>query len=392
MIMETPRSLDWIVKLVSQDTTSRNPNQPVIDLIADEARRLGLQPRICPSPQQGKANLLVTVPAADGSTAGGVVLSGHSDVVPVDDQDWSSDPFAPEVRDGRLYGRGTCDMKGFIGVAVSALPDMVAAELTEPIHLAVSYDEEVGCIGGDQIVKDIAELGLTPRACIVGEPTSMQVIRGHKSINLGKVTFRGKAAHSSLTPEGVNAIDYAAKFVVFLRGIADQWRAEGPFDEAYPIPHSTLSTNIIHGGIAGNTVPDRCVVEFEFRGLAELDAPATMQRIEAYARELEQQMKAENEIAGVDFEVPAMVPGLETPADAEAISLGAALGGVRSDGKVTYGTEAGQFSGAGIETVVCGPGDIAQAHTADEYVDLAQLQACEEFIQRLISHLNKEKS
>ena len=273
-----------------------------------------------------------------------------------------------------------------------ALPDMVAAELTEPIHLAVSYDEEVGCIGGDQIVKDIAELGLTPRACIVGEPTSMQVIRGHKSINLGKVTFRGKAAHSSLTPEGVNAIDYAAKFVVFLRGIADQWRAEGPFDEAYPIPHSTLSTNIIHGGIAGNTVPDRCVVEFEFRGLAELDAPATMQRIEAYARELEQQMKAENEIAGVDFEVPAMVPGLETPADAEAISLGAALGGVRSDGKVTYGTEAGQFSGAGIETVVCGPGDIAQAHTADEYVDLAQLQACEEFIQRLISHLNKEKS
>lgn len=392
MLMETPRSLDWIVKLVSQDTTSRNPNQPVIDLIADEARRLGLQPRICPSPQQGKANLLVTVPAADGSTAGGVVLSGHSDVVPVDDQDWSSDPFAPEVRDGRLYGRGTCDMKGFIGVAVSALPDMLAAELTEPIHLAVSYDEEVGCIGGDQIVKDIAELGLTPRACIVGEPTSMQVIRGHKSINLGKVTFRGKAAHSSLTPEGVNAIDYAAKFVVFLRGIADQWRAEGPFDEAYPIPHSTLSTNIIHGGIAGNTVPDRCVVEFEFRGLAELDAPATMQRIEAYARELEQQMKAENEIAGVDFEVPAMVPGLETPADAEAISLGAALGGVRSDGKVTYGTEAGQFSGAGIETVVCGPGDIAQAHTADEYVDLAQLQACEEFIQRLISHLNKEKS
>ena len=392
MIMETPRSLDWIVKLVSQDTTSRNPNQPVIDLIADEARRLGLDPKICPSPQQGKANLLVTVPAADGSTAGGVVLSGHSDVVPVDDQDWSSDPFAPDVRDGRLYGRGTCDMKGFIGVAVSALPEMVEAELTEPIHLAVSYDEEVGCIGGDQIVKDIAELGLTPRACIVGEPTSMQVIRGHKSINLGRVTFRGKAAHSSLTPEGVNAIEYAAKFVVFLRGIADQWRSEGPFDEAYPVPHSTLSTNIIHGGIAGNTVPDRCVVEFEFRGLAELDPAATMQRIEAYARELEQQMRGENEIAGVDFEVPAMVPGLETPAEAEAISLGAALGGVRSDGKVTYGTEAGQFSGAGIETVVCGPGDIAQAHTADEYVDLAQLQACEEFIHRLISHLSKETS
>lgn len=390
--MQTPRSLDWVVKLVSQDTTSRNSNHPVIDLIAEEARRLGLNPRICPSTQPGKSNLLVSVPAADGSTAGGVVLSGHSDVVPVDGQDWASDPFAPEVRDGRLYGRGTCDMKGFIGVAVSALPDMVAADLSEPIHLAVSYDEEVGCIGGDQIVKDIAELGLTPRACIVGEPTSMQVIRGHKSINLGRVTFRGKAAHSSLTPDGVNAIEYAAQFVVFLRGIADQWRNEGPFDEAYLVRHSTLSTNIIHGGIAGNTVPERCVVEFEFRGIAELDANATMERIEAYARELEQQMRAENEIAGVDFEIPAMVPGLETPADAEAISLGAALGGLRSDGKVTYGTEAGQFSGAGIETVVCGPGDIAQAHAADEFVDLAQLQACDEFIHRLISHLSKDKT
>ncbi|OYO25373.1 acetylornithine deacetylase [Enemella dayhoffiae] len=387
-VANAPRSLDWVIRLVSADTTSRNSNLPVIDAIAEEARRLGLKPRICPSTQAGKANLLITVPSADGSTSGGVVLSGHSDVVPTDNQDWHSDPFRPEIRDGRLYGRGTCDMKGFIAVAVAALPEMVAAELREPIHLAISYDEEVGCLGGEQIVKDIADAGLSPRACIVGEPTSMQVIRGHKSINLTRVTFRGRAAHSSLTPEGVNSIEYAARFICFLRGIADDWRDNGPFDEAYPVTHSTLSTNIVHGGIAGNTVPERCSVEFEFRGLGELDAQATMDRIEAYAREVEQQMRAEHPSAGVDFDVIAMVPGLETPADAETRSLGEALGGVRSEGKVTYGTEAGQFSGAGIETIVCGPGDIAQAHKADEFVELDQLIACEAFVARLISHLS----
>ncbi|GAB3714255.1 acetylornithine deacetylase [Mariniluteicoccus flavus] len=388
--MSELRSLEWVRKLVSIDSTSRDSNLPVIDLIADEARRLGLDPKVFPNPDGAKANLVVTVPAADGSTSGGVVLSGHSDVVPVDDQDWKSDPFSPEIRDGKLYGRGTCDMKGFIGVAVTFLPQMVEAELSEPIHLAISYDEEVGCIGGDQIVKDIANLGLAPRACVVGEPSSMQVITGHKSINSFEVTFRGVAAHSSLTSQGVNTIEYAARLVVFVRELAESWKAEGPFDEAYPITHSTASVNVIHGGIAGNTVPDLTKVSFEFRALPELDAHEIAANIEAYAGELEAQMKAENEVASVDWHVVAMVPGLETPADAEAVSLGAALGGEKSDGKVTYGTEAGQFSGSGIETIVCGPGDIAQAHAANEFVELDQLAACEAFVERLISHLSKE--
>lgn len=388
--MTEPRSLAWVSKLVSVDSTSRDSNLPVIDLIADEARRLGLEPKIFPTPDGDKANLVVTVPAADGTTAGGVVLSGHSDVVPVDDQDWHSDPFSPEVRDGKLYGRGTCDMKGFIGVAVEALPRMVEAELAEPIHLAVSYDEELGCIGGEQIVKQIADLGLHPRACVVGEPSSMQVITGHKSINSFEVTFSGLAAHSSLTAQGVNSIEYAALFVRHVREMADRWKAEGPFDEAYPIAYSTASVNIIKGGIAGNTVPDRTLVAFEFRALPEVDAYAIAAELEAYARELETQMRAENEIAAVDWNVLAMVPGLETPASAQAVSLGAELGGIKTDGKVTYGTEAGQFSGSGIETVVCGPGDIAQAHTANEFVELDQLVACEAFVDRLISHLSKE--
>lgn len=385
-----PHSLDWVVRLCSIDSTSRLSNLPVIHVVADEARRLGLEPRICPSPEDPqKANLLVTVPAADGVTAGGVVLSGHTDVVPVDGQDWHSDPFSPEVRDGRLYGRGTCDMKGFIGVAVALLPDMVAADLTEPIHLALSYDEEIGCVGGDQIVKDIADLGLTPRAAIIGEPSSMRVITGHKSVNLARVTFHGRAAHSSLTSAGVNAVEYAARFITWVRGRADRWKAEGPFDAAYALPYSTTGSTMVTGGIATNTVPDLCVVHSEFRTIGAVNAQVTMAEYEAYARQLETEMQAEHESASVDFEVLAAVPGLDTPKDAAANSLGRELGGLPSDDKVTYGTEAGQFSGAGIEAVVCGPGDIAQAHTANEWIELDQLVACEQFVTRLIQQLSR---
>lgn len=385
------QAFDWVTRLISLDTTSRDSNLPVIEAIAGYARELGLTAHICPAEgQDQKANLLITVPAADGTLAGGVVLSGHSDVVPVDGQDWNSDPFTPEIRDGLLYGRGTCDMKGFIGIAVAALPRMLEVELTEPIHLAISFDEEVGCIGGAQIVKDIANLGLSPRACIVGEPSSMEVITGHKSINQIELNFTGVAAHSSLTNQGVNSIEYAAKFITFVRQQADDWKAEGPFDEAYPISYSTASVNVIHGGIAGNTVPAETKVLMEFRGLPEVDAAAQIDKFRRYAEELDNQMKAENPDAAAELVLIAAVPGLETPYGADVVSLGAELGGRPSEGKVTYGTEAGQFSGTGIETVVCGPGDIAQAHTANEYVSLDQLAKCEAFVSRLIQLLTKE--
>lgn len=385
------QSYDWVTRLIALDTTSRDSNLPVIEAIADYARELGLTATVCPAEgQEAKANLLVTVPAADGTVAGGVVLSGHSDVVPVDGQDWASDPFTPEIRDGKLYGRGTCDMKGFIGVAVAALPRMVEAELSEPIHLAISFDEEVGCIGGAQIVKDIANLGLSPRACIVGEPSSMEVITAHKSINQIEVFFTGVAAHSSLTNQGVNSIEYAAKFISFVRQQADDWKAGGPFDEAYPISYSTASVNVIHGGIAGNTVPAETHVLMEFRSLPELDAGSYTEKFRRYVAELDHQMKAENDAAGAEFHLISAVPGLETPPSADVVSLGAQLGGSPSEGKVTYGTEAGQFSGSGIETVVCGPGDIAQAHTANEFVELDQLARCEAFVAKLIGLLSKD--
>jgi acetylornithine deacetylase len=382
--------LEWVIRLCSIDSTSRLSNLPVIEVIADEARRLGLDPKICPRPDNPeKANLLITVPAADGSTSGGIVLSGHTDVVPVDGQKWDSDPFTPEIRDGRLYGRGTCDMKGFIGVAVALLPDMIAAELTEPIHLALSYDEEIGCIGGEQIVRDIANLGLNPRAAIIGEPSGMRVITGHKSVNLARVTFHGKAAHSSLTSAGVNAIEYAAKFISYVRIRADEWRAEGPFDDAFELPYSTTGSNMVTGGIATNTVPELCVVHCEFRTIGSVNPQVTMAEYEAYARELEAQMQTEDASASVDFEVLAAVPGLDTPPDAAAISLGRELGGVPSDDKVTYGTEAGQFAGAGMEAIVCGPGDIAQAHAANEWIALDQLDSCADFIAQLITRLSR---
>lgn len=373
---------------MSIDTTSRDSNLPLIEVVAQEMRSRGIEPHIFTTDDGTKANLLATVPAADGSTSGGVVLDGHTDVVPVDGQSWTSAPFEPQVRDGRLYGRGTCDMKAYIAVALHTLPAMLEAELSEPIHFALSYDEELGCLGGAVLVKQIADLGLAPRVCIVGEPTMMQVVRAHKSINSVRVTFHGVAAHSSLTPNGVNAVEHAAAFITKMRAMATFRRTEGPYDSAFPVAYSTTSVNIVEGGIAGNTVPDRCVVQLEFRTIAADDPEVVTDRLRGFVAEIEAEMKTEDERAHVDVEVLAAVPGLDTEADSTAVELAVALGAEASPEKVTYGTEAGQFAGSGIETVVCGPGDIAQAHAADEFVDLAQIQQCERFMTDLVAHLS----
>ena len=343
-----------------------------------------------PNAEGTKANLLATLPAADGSTSGGIVLSGHTDVVPVDGQDWSSDPFTPQVRDGKLYARGSADMKSFIGVILAKLPELTAAKLKEPIHLAFSYDEEVGCVGAIDLVDTITEAGVAPRGCIVGEPSSMRVVRGHKSMNVFRVDFHGVAAHSSLTPEGVNSIAYAAEFVTFVHAVAAEFRTEGPFDENYVVPFTTVTANTISGGIAVNTIPAEASVQFEFRSLGSVDREALVERFRAEAARLERMMRAENDSAHVDFTVEAAAPGCETPADADIVSLAGQWGGVVSDDKVTYGTEAGLFSNAGIPTVVCGPGDIAQAHAPDEYIELEQIAACEAFIGNLITDLSAE--
>lgn len=380
-------AMDWITRLISIDTTSRDSNLPLVDLIVEQIRALGVAPVLVRNADGTKANLLATFPAADGSTQGGIVLSGHTDVVPVDGQDWSSDPFAPEVRDGRLHGRGTCDMKSFVGVVMAKLPRIAAEPLREPVHLALSYDEEVGCTGAVSLVDEIVRRDLRPRACLVGEPTSMRVIRAHKSINLIRVAFHGVAVHSSLTPQGVNAIEYAAQFVRFVRSVADDFRLNGPFDEHYDVPFTTATVNQIAGGIAVNTVPAECVLSLEFRSVGAVDVDATVERFRAEARRIEAAMQQENPAARVEIRIVASAPGLDTPEGAEVIDLVTGWGATPTPEKVAYGTEAGLFDRAGIPTVVCGPGAIAQAHSPDEFVTLEQIARCESLVEELIAHI-----
>ena len=377
-----------ITDLITFDTTSRDTNLPLIDHVVARLKAAGIESKLVPNAEDTKANLLATIPAADGTTTGGIVLSGHTDVVPVDGQDWSSDPFTPEIRNGRLYARGSADMKSFIGVILAKLPELATAKLKEPVHLAFSYDEEVGCVGAIDLVDTIIETGLSPRGCIVGEPSSMRVVRGHKSMNVFRVDFHGVAAHSSLTPEGVNSIAYAAEFVTFVHAVAAEFRTEGPFDENYVVPFTTVTANTISGGIAVNTIPAEASVQFEFRSLGSVDREALVERFRAEAARLERMMRAENESAHVDFTIEAAAPGCETPAEADIVALAGQWGGEVSDDKVTYGTEAGLFSNAGIPTVVCGPGDIAQAHAPDEFIELDQIVACESFFDAFLADLS----
>ncbi|WP_286166666.1 acetylornithine deacetylase [Arthrobacter sp. AQ5-05] len=377
-----------ITKLIGFDTTSRDTNLPLIDYVVARLEALGIASNLVHNAEGDKANLLATIPAADGTRTGGIVLSGHTDVVPVDGQDWSSDPFTPQIRDGKLYARGTCDMKSFVAVIMAKLDSIAAAKLSEPIHLAFSYDEEVGCLGAVDLVAAITEAGLNPRGCIVGEPTSMRVVRGHKSVNVIRVDFHGVAAHSSLTTQGVNAISAAAEFTGFVDSLARAFKQDGPFDEAFIVPYTTTTVNKIEGGIAVNTIPAGCTLHFEFRSIGADDPSALIERYRAEAKRIEGELQQQNPAARVDFTVLAQTPGLDTPEDAGIVALSAKLGGTPSPDKATYGTEAGLFFNAGIPTVVCGPGDIAQAHAPDEFIELEQIAACEAFIENLITELS----
>jgi len=384
-----PGSLAWIKKLVSFDTVSRNPNMALIETVRDELGSAGIESTLTTDPSGKWANLFATVPAHDGSTQGGIVLSGHTDVVPVDGQCWQSDPFQPVVRDGRLYGRGTCDMKGFIGSALSLLPQMQAAKLRRPIHFALSFDEEIGCAGAPLLIADLQRRGIALDGCIVGEPTGMRPVVAHKGINVYQCLMRGLATHSSLTPKGVNAIEYAARLVCFIRDLADELRAQGPFDELYDVPFSTAQTSTIEGGNAINTVPAECRLVFEFRNLPALDAELVFARIESYAREtLLPKMQAEHASAAIEFSKLASAPGLDASEQAAITQLVRALTNDQEKRKVAYGTEAGLFARAGVPSIVCGPGSIEQAHKADEYVALEQLCICEAFLSNVIQSLS----
>ena len=379
-------TINRLSRLIAFDTTSRHSNLALIHDCADYLESLGLKPWLSHNADQSKANLFATIAAANGSTEGGLILSGHTDVVPTDGQAWQSDPYRADIREGRLYGRGSTDMKGFIAAVLAAAPAMVQAELKRPLHIALSYDEEIGCLGAPVMIAELQKRGLTPEHCIVGEPTSMRMVVAHKGIHTFRCAVHGKAAHSSLTPQGVNAIEYAAKLIVFINELAGRLKARHDTDPDYDVPFSTLSVNTIAGGIAGNIVPQLCEFEFDYRNLPHMSPADITAPIEAHIREvLQPQMQAVDAACRIDMRHGENVPAMP---EAEAALLHDLITQLVQDSsrlKVAYATEGGQFQQAGIATVICGPGNIEQAHKADEFVELAQLARCDAFLHKLIA-------
>ena len=376
-----PATIDMLRRLVAFDTTSRESNLALIHWVRDYLAGFGIESRLVHDEAGRKANLFATIGPADQA---GIVLSGHTDVVPIDGQEWSSEPFAIAERDGRLYGRGTCDMKGFIAVALALVPEIARTKLETPLHFAFSYDEEVGCLGVRRLLAELAEAGIKPRACIVGEPTQMEVVRAHKGKLSYRCHVRGYECHSSLAPRGVNAVEYAAELVAYLARMGRRFAAEGPFDRDFDIAHSTVHVGTIQGGTALNIVPKDCRFDFEFRHLPAQDPKAMLADVQGFAeRELAPKMRAVHADTGLRWELLSSFPGAETDEGADIVSLAKRATGRNSAGKVAFGCEAGLYDAAGIPTVICGPGHIDQAHKPDEFVSLAQLAECEAFLRRV---------
>ena len=383
-------SIDWLTRLIGFDTVSRHSNLALIKDVQAYCEQLGLAVDLTFNAAQDKANLFVTVPAGKNADVvnGGLVLSGHTDVVPVDGQDWSSDPFTATIRGDKLYGRGSCDMKGFIACALMLLPQAVelskAGKLKRPIHLALSFDEEVGCLGAPLILADLAARGIQPDYCIVGEPTLMTMVVAHKGIAVYRCRVHGKSAHSSLTTQGVNAISYASKMIGFVDDLAEQLSHRDDSDALFDVPYSTLSVGTIQGGTATNIVPNLCEFTFDYRNLPHMTQDDILTPIQSRIAELNAQMQARSADTGIELQHLESVPAMTDNTNDELQKLIAALVDDDKRHKVAYATEGGQFTGAGIPTIICGPGSIEQAHKADEYVALSELERCDVFLQRLL--------
>jgi acetylornithine deacetylase len=376
----TPRALELARTLVGINTVSANSNLPLIHCIRDELARLGVKSRLSYNAERTKANLFATL--GEGKPAG-IILSGHTDTVPWDGQDWSVDPLAGVVRDGRLYGRGSADMKGFIATAVAHAGLFLESGAPFAIHLAFSFDEEVGCFGVKELIADMRDAGTAPLACIVGEPTSMVPAIAHKGVYRYRCCVRGKEAHSSLTPQSVNAIEMAARVVGRVRDLAETLEREEPRYEGFDVPFSTASVGQFHGGIADNVVPRDAEFRYEFRDLPTADARAMQAQVVAYARSLEPAMRQVVPETGFRFDTICEVPSFLGSLQDGVTRLAMRLAGEQRTTLVGFGTEAGLFKQAGIRTVVCGPGSIVQAHQPDEYVSLEQLARCQAFMEGL---------
>jgi acetylornithine deacetylase len=388
------RSLELAQTLVRMNTVSANSNLELIDFARDHLAGLGVRSRLTYNADKTKANLFATLGA--GKKAG-VIVSGHTDTVPWDGQDWSVDPLSAIVQDWpqddqdgeavqdepRLYGRGSADMKSFIAIALANAERFIESESPFAVHFAFSYDEEVGCFGVRELIADMKDQGIKPLACIIGEPTLMVPAIAHKGVYRYKCCVRGKEAHSSLTPQSVNAIEMAARVVGKLRDMAEGFERDEPRYAGFDVPFSTASVGQFHGGIADNVVPRDAEFRYEFRNLPTADALQMQKEVAAYASRTEVAMKKIAPDAGFSFETICEIPSFLSSASDPVTRLAQRLANESRTTLVAFGTEAGIFKNAGIPTVVCGPGSITQAHQPDEYVTLAQLARCEAFLRGL---------
>ena len=382
MIPSTP---DILARLIAEPTVSRASNLALLDYVEELLRPVGARIERFSHPDGSRANLWATI-GPDGPD--GVVLSGHTDVVPTEGQNWSTDPFTLTERDGRFYGRGTADMKGFVAAALHAALVASTRWLRTPLHLALSYDEEIGCIGVRGMIEALARRRERPALCIVGEPTGMRIATGHK----GKIALRacchGQEGHSALAPKALNALHLGAAFVTALQARQDELSITGGRDTTYDIPYSTIHTGMMRGGTALNIVPNLCEIDFEIRNIAEDDPEQILSGIAADARAIARPYRNRFPMACIEIERISGYPGLNTPLDAPVIKL---LKGILDDEgsiKVSFGTEGGLFDQSlGISTAICGPGFMDQGHKPDEFVSAAQLKECDAMLTRLIGHL-----
>ena len=372
-------------RLVAFDTTSRNSNLELIAFVRAFLDGNGVPYRVSTDEAGNKANIHAII---GPQQAGGIALSGHVDTVPVDGQRWYSDPFALRRAEGRLYARGACDMKGFVAACLAAVPEMRARKLARPLHLFISYDEETTCGGARRLIRDLEGSGLKPALCVVGEPSMMKPILAHKGKFDVCVRVRGKPGHSSEPDKGVNAIYAAAQAMSYVAAEARRFAQKGPFEEGFDPPHTTIHVGTMHGGSILNIIPEHAEFIMEWRPIPGDDGMREVARLKAYvAAHIEPAMHAVDPATGFSYEVRNSMPGMAIAPDHELTALVKQITGANSAGKVSYGTEGGYYQAADIPTIICGPGDIAQAHQPDEWVAQEQLDACDAFIRRLADRL-----
>jgi acetylornithine deacetylase len=376
---------ELLERLVSFDTTSRHSNLKLIGFIRDYLDGFGVPYRVSTDAAGQKANIHAMIGPRE---AGGLALSGHVDTVPVDGQAWTGDPFALRRLDGKLFARGSCDMKGFVAACLAAVPDFQARPLLRPLHLFISYDEEIGCGGAQRLIQDLGESGLRPDLCVVGEPSGMKPILAHKGkLNLD-VSVRGLPGHSSEPSKGVNAVYAAAEAIAWVAREARRLAVEGPFEEGFDPPHTTIHVGTVEGGSILNIIPEHADFTMEWRYIPGDSPHRHVERMRSWiAENIEPAMKAVHPACGFTYKIALEMPGMALPPDHALATVVKQVAGSNSAGKVAYGTEGGFFETAGIPTIICGPGHIAQAHQPDEWIAQSELDACDSFIRRLADRL-----